>query len=430
MRLLHAVLLLGTLHSARAADAAELIAEARALAKQGELDRAEALLQQAEGAAPGEALMLKANIAAFLRKDQARATELYRASMAADATRWDSRYFLGRVLSDQQRWDEAIEAYQSAAELNPKNVGVLLELGQAQTANGGFAAGAASLLRAAALDVHSAQPLLVLAQTSLTRGEPAAALSAYEDVSELHPWHAQPMMQLASLRATLEEAASGTDEARLAEAAAARSGAPSIIELRDAALSLQPSVLVPAAVSRHCEKAESKLGGSRVAPNRSGGGSLAADDPTSSAPFVDEVQKFADEDSAVAHAKAVGESACAFLKDVAALASRAVPAAGTNACVVRLPAGRAVRFRAGSGGGVIIPSGTHLTVEADGEDEAAAVLDAGCVTRHFIVASEAKLTLRGVGLRGGRSLLSGECHVLFTALRATSDSWTAPVLTP
>jgi len=405
-----------------ASDASKLISEARAAANRGEIDRAEQLLLQAEADAPGEALMLRANLAAFVRKDQTRALALFRESVAADATRWDARYFMGRVLADQQRWEESIDAFASASELNPSSSAVLLELGQAQAAHGDGAF-ATTLVRAAALDVHSAQPLLVLAQTAMQRGQVDVALRAYEDVSELHPWHAQPMMQLASLRATLSRAAVGTPDAALAAAAAARAGAPAICELRDAALSLQPSMTVPASVLDACSMTESKRRESKVAPL---------------AEYADDALAFATSEAAAAHAKAIMDGPCAFLKEFPSLASRAVPsvrpegggAGRMNACVVQLPAGRAVRLRGGVGGvggsggsggsgggggggggsGVVVPSGSHLIVESDGD--APAVLDAAQASRHFLLAGDARLTLRRVHFRNGRSLLSGGGAVL------------------
>ena len=192
-------------------------------------------------------------MAAFLKRDLARGEELFRASLSHDESRWDCHYFFGRLLAQQQKWHEAVASYERAHERNPSQPAVLLELGQVQASMPGqFEAAAATLLRAAALDVHNPQPLLVLAQSALAGGRGAlaggqlgrvaVALRAYEDACELHPWSAQPMLQLASLRATLE--GGDAHEAALAAAAASRPGAPTICELREAAISLNPAASV------------------------------------------------------------------------------------------------------------------------------------------------------------------------------------------
>ena len=384
--------------AAAAQTAAELIAEARATARRGDGDRADSLLKQAEQGLPGEALMLRGNIAMHVRKDVEGGMALFRASIAADATRWDSHYFLGRALADQERWDEATASFAASAELDPTKLTVLLDLGKSQAASGGFEDAAATMLRAAALDVHSSQALLLLAQTAVQRSELESALRAYEDVTELLPWHAQPFLQLASLRVSL--VASGVPErAAMAAAAAARPGAPSVCELRDAARALQPSIAVPEAVRRSCESG--RLEGSKVVvPGRE---------------FDDDIA-IRDREAVAAQAKAVAEGPCHFLAAFPSLASRASTTASEPssssgpACVVRLPAGRALRLRHAEGdrSGVLVPGGAHLTVEADGGAEGRrAVLDAGGASRLFVVGANATLTLRRVTLRGGRSLLSG-----------------------
>ena len=166
--------------------AAELITEAKLAAKSGDALRADALLQKAEPMEPGEALMLRGNVAGYLQKDMVKAIELYRSSIAADATRWDANYFLGRALAGQQRWNEAADAFSAAYQLNPSHPSVLIELGQTQAkVDNGFSAATGTLLKAAAIDVHDTQPLLLLAQTALHLGHVDVGLAAYADVSEV-----------------------------------------------------------------------------------------------------------------------------------------------------------------------------------------------------------------------------------------------------
>ena len=231
------------------------------------------------------------------------------------------------------------------------------------------------------------------------------------------------MMQLASLRSALELGDSslvGNPAAAraLADAATARAGAPTPCELRDAALTLQPALPTSQAVQRYCDGP----GGAPVA--------MQPDALSPTMEFAEEVSAaFASREAALAHAKAIAEGACHFLGDFPSLASRAT-AVSASQCTVRLPRRRALFLHPTTGGGggapataVVVPSGAHLTVEADGDadggvaggegaDGGRAVLDAAGRSRFFTVAGGARLSLRGVHLRRGRALLSGGGAVL------------------
>ena len=122
------------LSAATAADpsAAEVITQARALAKQpGGAAKADAMLEKAAKMDPtsGEAQMYRANIEAFLTKQSMdRAISLYKESITADGgTRWEAHYFLGKVLAGEGRHAEAAEALKAAAKLQPDNAAVLNE---------------------------------------------------------------------------------------------------------------------------------------------------------------------------------------------------------------------------------------------------------------------------------------------------------------
>lgn len=116
--------------------AAELVKAARELAKQPNgAAKADAMLERAASLDPlnGEALMYRANIEAFLVKSSMeRAIGLYRESIAVDGgTRWESQYFLGKVLSGESRHAEAAEVLRAAVKLVPDNKAVVQELSNA-----------------------------------------------------------------------------------------------------------------------------------------------------------------------------------------------------------------------------------------------------------------------------------------------------------
>ena len=314
---------------------ADVIAEARAAAKRGDADAADALLERAEESAPGEALMLRGNLANYLRKQPAQAEKFYRASIEADATRWDSNYFLASLLVSQKRAAEAIPCLAEAGRLEPTNLQVPTLLGQVHAELGEWEPAAAAFSRAASIDVHAShQPLLMLARTGMKLGHIAEALQAFRDVSELQPWQAQTSMELAGLLVRLESTAPP-----VARAANAAARAPTICELRDAALALQPGLETPGEVVRWCEGAGSKMGESKV---------LRA----STAPGL------------IATARALENGPCALLSTFLSLAAFARPE-GNGSCTVRIGVGEHVRMdRRGEGGiGVVIPAGIELIIE-------------------------------------------------------------------
>ena len=137
-------------------DADALLREARAAANRGDATSADALLQSAakSDAHAAEALFLRGNVHAFLTRQLAEAEQFYKQSLHLNSSRWEPSYFLGKMLSGQQRWAEAVEALSAAAALAPTNAAVLQELGSAHGMIGApssWDAASSALIRAAAL---------------------------------------------------------------------------------------------------------------------------------------------------------------------------------------------------------------------------------------------------------------------------------------
>ena len=134
----------------------ELIAQARKVANTGDAAGADALLVQAHELSPtlAEPLMLRGNVAAFLKRDASAAEELYKASLALEQ-RWDAYYFLGKTRAGQQKWEPAAEAFEAAAKLNPTNAAPLTDLGIVWTQAGSWERVHDAYRRAAATDLHS-----------------------------------------------------------------------------------------------------------------------------------------------------------------------------------------------------------------------------------------------------------------------------------
>ena len=144
MKHLRLISLLALLAWARAADdeggtaekASAMILEARGIARAGDAAKAMAMLQEAQELNPksGEALLYKANIQAFMVKDDLdQAVAMYKESISIDQRkRWETFHFLGKVLMMQTKFDEAEEELQAALKLVPDNGAVKQELASAQ----------------------------------------------------------------------------------------------------------------------------------------------------------------------------------------------------------------------------------------------------------------------------------------------------------
>ena len=358
--------------------------------------------------------MKRGNIAAFMRRDIEGGVKLYRQSIEADASRWDAHYFLGRVLASAGKADEAVAPLETAARLAPFNAAVLEELANAHAARGGTAGweGASDALRrAAAANVHtSSRSLLKLGQLALGVGRAADALNAYRDASEMNPWQTQPTAELANLllrldpaagdpaaalaaAATAQDAAAGGERSGTAAKAAVESspgGFADACDLHDAILVMGEGTPSPALRKLCASRRRSNLG-----------------EISSAEISTDDKQRLA-------------KSACDMLLPYAELAKRAETPAkgGDKRCVVRVGAeavsvliapGASLGGNAG-GNGVVVSRGRELIVEGEGAE--ASALEAHGLARHFLVEDGATLTLRGLTLRGGRSLLSGGGSVL------------------
>eukprot|EP00665_Eupelagonemidae_sp_cell47_P002029 gene2029-3952_t len=182
---------------------AELITRARALANAGDGDGADGLLQLAASLAPesGEALMLRGNLAAYVFKP-ARLVEAeahYLAALEAEPTRWETHYFLGRLLVDTRQFERASAVLGRAAELNATNAAVHELHAAAHAGAGSFDGAAAAYLASAALDRHVPSPYHSLARAALRLGRPADAVAALRQLVDRFPWHAGHMLELAAL---------------------------------------------------------------------------------------------------------------------------------------------------------------------------------------------------------------------------------------
>lgn len=366
-------------HGGASEDGEALIAEAKAAANRGDVVRAEALLRQAEAYRPGEVLMLRANLAAFLRKDLDTAVQLYRDSMASDPTRWDAPYFLGRALVGAQRWDEAVEALEQAATLAPSQTAVLMELGGAHVSRGTWAGARDAFHLAIALNVHAEQPLVALAKAALRLHEEAEAIQAYRDLSNYQPWQPQRMVELASMlhRADASEPTSKAGASKIARGlpagrtATAGAEVATACDLHDAATTLQPGMGVPAELAALCDQSSARK---EVA--------LSVDP------------------AAIAQAKALGGGECAMIADFPSFVQNAQAEKGQ--CTLKLSAGR---WTLDGARPFAVPSGTTLRILGDGAHSTH--LDALSLSRHAIVEGGATLSVVNVSLQNGRALLAG-----------------------
>ena len=373
----------------------ELIAQARKVANTGDAAGADALLVQAHELSPtlAEPLLLRGNVAAFLKRDASAAEELYKASLVLEQ-RWDAYYFLGKTLSARVLPTAPIaaaEAFEAAAKLNPTNAAPLLELGGAWMQAGSWERVHDAYRRAAATDLHSEKPLLDLARAAAKLGLAAETRSAYRNVTEMHPWHAATMLEYAQWLA--EAPPWGGDVV----------GAAQACDLRDAAEVIEPgsTARLPPSLRSACPPAQGKEG-------------------ASAEPAVVSAAELA----AAAALEGGSTGACGMLVPFPALAARATVGDGGRRCVVRLRAGETVRMAVSpskakeASGGVLVRRDDELELIGDisggGEGEGVGwpTLDALSARRHFLVEGGGTVRLRGLHLTGGRALLSSGGSVL------------------
>ena len=373
----------------------ELIAQARKVANTGDAAGADALLVQAHELSPtlAEPLMLRGNVAAFLKRDASAAEELYKASLALEQ-RWDAYYFLGKTRAGQQKWEPAAEAFEAAAKLNPTNAAPLTDLGIVWTQAESWERVHDAYRRAAATDLHSEKPLLDLARAAAKLGLAAETRSAYRNATEMHPWHAATMLEYAQWLA--EAPPWGGDAV----------GAAQACDLRDAAEVIEPgsAARLPPSLRSACPPAQGKEG--------------AGDTAVSAAELA-----------AAAALEGGSTGACGMLAPFPALAARATVKDGGKRCVVQLRAGETVRMAVASSkakeasGGVLVRRGDELELigdeegggSGDGDEEEGGrrpTLDALDARRHFLVEGGGKLRLGRLRLTGGRALLSSGGSVL------------------
>ena len=407
-RLCAALLLIVLPATAASPESDELIKQARLAANKGDADGADALLKKATADAPGEANMLRGNVYAFLKKDVKQGVEFYKKAIEADPTRWEAFYFMGRVLAPDAP-HEAADALEAAAKLAPKNPAIVQELGGIYARSGNWERAASALRRAAAINVHNSfMHLLGLAQTLLKAGRPLDALLTYREAAELHPWHAQPMVELMQVIFKLDPE-NGDYAAAVSAAAAAQAGAADadsgVADSEDVKAALEG---FPTGAASACDLADAV---STLSPASLASFSSLRELCARKASSGTDAPR--DEAPSPISARALKAGACASLLGYEALARRVIERVTTEVrCVVKLGAETvALRGSRGDGGhGVLVPQGIEMLIQGEGEDVTS--LDAGYMSRHFLVAGGGKLRLIGVSLKGGRALLGGGGSVM------------------
>jgi tetratricopeptide (TPR) repeat protein len=109
-----------------------------------------------------------------------RGARLYRESA------WGHR-FLGDLLFQRSRWDEAVKEYQKALSADPRESGLHTSLGQSYLHAGKLDEAEKELRLELQLDSSNEAAWLGLANLQLTRSQPAAALESLEKIWEISP---------------------------------------------------------------------------------------------------------------------------------------------------------------------------------------------------------------------------------------------------
>ena len=311
--------------------------------------------------------MLLGNIATYMKSDQAAGVAYYQRSLEV-GERWDTHYFLGKAFSAQKQWREAAAALGAALKMQPANLHTMSELAAAWLQVGETEA-REEMGDLEERDPHDPHPIMLLGRAAAQAQNSELALEALRHTTERHPWLAPPMAELAGLIAAAPGATAGGD------AAAAEAGA---CDVADAARLLDPNAALAPAAAALCP-------------------------PPPSPPPPASVS-----------------GPCTMLSAFPALAAHS--AADGNACVVRVPRGTAVQLR-GPASGIIVPRGAELKVTAKEGGKGDAAVDAGGLSRHFLVAG-GTVALDGVTIRGGRALLSsgGAAMVLAGGSLSATDT--------
>ncbi|MBV9182071.1 MAG: tetratricopeptide repeat protein, partial [Acidobacteria bacterium] len=99
---------------------------------------------------------------------------------------WGHR-FLGDLLFERARWDEAIERYRNALRLDPKQAGLHTAMGETYLHGGNLAQAESEFRLELELDPKQESAWLGLAEVALSQGQVAAALTSVEKVWDISP---------------------------------------------------------------------------------------------------------------------------------------------------------------------------------------------------------------------------------------------------
>lgn len=175
-------------------DKAAPLIEARGETKTTLIDPTYAEIQELVAGAPA---VVQSGNDAFKSGDAAAAEKAYRQAIAEDPSSVTARENLAVVLARDGRLDEAIQTLQDAIALEPKRVSLHFTLGSLYTRQGKGDAAIAALQEAVALDPAHAGAHFNLGNALLRAGRADEAQAAYRKVVELQANNAEARLLLA-----------------------------------------------------------------------------------------------------------------------------------------------------------------------------------------------------------------------------------------
>lgn len=174
-------------------DKAAPLIEARGEVKTTLTDPVYAKIQELVAGAPA---VVQSGNDAFKSGDAAGAEKAFRQAIAEDPSSVTARENLAVVLARGGRLDEAIQALQEAIALEPKRVSLHFTLGSLYTRQGKGDEAIGSLQQAIALDPAHANAHFNLGNALVRAGRPDEAQAAYRKVTELQPNNADARLLL------------------------------------------------------------------------------------------------------------------------------------------------------------------------------------------------------------------------------------------
>ncbi|MEA1912060.1 MAG: tetratricopeptide repeat protein [Spirochaetota bacterium] len=129
-----------------------------------------------------------------------KAVEYANRAIEKDKNLWIPYETLGKVYSKQNQWDSAVDAYKTAARLNPEKEELLFEMGKAQYRTRDYDGARQSFEACIHIEPNHEKAYMNLGFTQRRLGSSLSAFKAFENVSSINSQNASAFYQMGELK--------------------------------------------------------------------------------------------------------------------------------------------------------------------------------------------------------------------------------------